>query len=298
MISIDVNATWGDKPLSELQRFLNMRISQLGETPQDACISAAIDVLKSLRALALKAKTAPKAGVQYLVVDTGYVGGWKSKGDSGKMSRFFKGTNKGLNLDATKYMERCVRTSRYRGTVLPNIHPIWLTGAGAFDKGRTVRIYRVTPRHANVMKWEKNKHKGCWYVAAYSQNVVEKYAKNQLMRRYMLNTSGLAKFALTKAMTQLSTRNASDANQLSQKSKRVAADNIRVNSFGGDEWTVEVYDSLAYAARAFSRSDALPFAMAKAANSISGYMRSRAVDVFDPAIATPFPEIARGGSRR
>lgn len=292
MLAVDMSVDWGGRPLSELQRLLAKRAKQLRETPRDACIATAITVLKSLRPLVRKAKTAPKAGAQFTIEDTGWVGGWRSKGDRGKMSRFFKGAAKGLKLDSTKYMERCVRTSSHRGQVIPYIHPIWLVGPGAFEKGKTVHVYRVRPAHRDVMKWAKNKHHGCWFIAAYTQAVAEKAAK-RLMDKYLKKYSGLARFTLTQAMRGLSTKGVPN-DRVSANARKIGLANIRVKSFGGDSaWTVDVADSLAYAAKAFKRADAVEYAMAKAANSIAGMLRKRAKDLLDPSLATPFPEIAQ-----
>ena len=275
MLAVDMSVDWGGRPLSELQRLLAKRAKQLRETPRDACIATAITVLKSLRPLVRKAKTAPKAGAQFTIEDTGWVGGWRSKGDAGKMSRFFKGAAKGLKLDSTRYMERCVRTSSHLGQVIPYIHPIWLVGPGAFEKGKTVHVYRVRPAHA-----------------AYTQAVAEKAAK-RLMDKYLKKYSGLARFTLTQAMRGLSTKGVPN-DRVSANARKIGLANIRVKSFGGDSaWTVEVADSLAYAAKAFKRADAVEYAMAKAANSIAGMLRKRAKDLLDPSLATPFPEIAQ-----
>ena len=292
MLAVDLSVDWGGRPLSELQRLLEKRAKQLKETPRDACIATAITVLKSLRPLVRKAKTAPKANVQYTIEDTGWVGGWRSKGDAGKMSRFFKGTAKGMKLSASKYMERCVRTARYNGQVIPYVHPIWLTGSGAFDKGRTVHVYRVKPFHRDVMKWGQNKHHGCWFIAAYDQKTAEKHA-NRLMAKYLKKYSGMARYAMTRAMMDLHA-SGTGSDRVSEAAKKVADGNVRVRSSGGDnEWTVQVDDALAYAAKAFTRSDAVDYAMAKAANSIAGMLRKRAGDILDPSLATPFPEIAK-----
>lgn len=292
MLKVDMRVDWGGRPLSELQKLMEKRSRQLRETPRDACIATAITVLKSLRPLVRKAKTAPRTGVHFTIVDTGWVGGWKSKGDAGKIKRYFKGTNKGLKLDSAKYMERCVRTAHYRGAEVPGIHPLWLVGSGAFEKGKIVHVYRVTPRHTDVMKWAKNRHKGCWYIAAYTQSVAEKAAK-RMMADYLKKYSGLARFTLTQAMKGLSTKGVPRDN-VSAVAQKVGLANINVKSFGGDsEWTVQIDDNLAYAAKAFKRSDAVDYAMAKAANSIAGMLRKRAGGILDPSLATPFPEIAR-----
>lgn len=62
MLKVDMNVSWGGKPLRELQRLLQKRIAQLGETPRDACIATAVTVLKSLRPL-VKAYKGKKVSV-------------------------------------------------------------------------------------------------------------------------------------------------------------------------------------------------------------------------------------------
>ena len=295
MLKVDMSVDWGGRPLAELQRLMEKRTRQLKETPRDATIATAITVLRSLRPLVRKAKTAPKAGTHFTIKDTGWVGGWRSKGDAGKMARFFKGAAKGLNLDSTKYMERCVRTSGRRGQIIPFIHPLWLVGPGAFEKGRVVHIYRVEPRHRDLMKWEKNRHHGCWFIAAYTQGVAEKAAK-RMMAKYLKKYSGLARFTLTQAMRHISTKGVPN-DRVSADARKIAEGNLRVRSFGGaSEWTVLIEDDLAYAAQAFKRPDAVDYAMAKAANSMAGMLRRRSRGLLDPSIETPFPEIAQ--SRR
>ena len=51
MLRVDLNADWGGKPLSELQRLMSLRTKQLGETARDATVASAITVLRSLKPL-------------------------------------------------------------------------------------------------------------------------------------------------------------------------------------------------------------------------------------------------------
>ena len=56
-----VTITYGDsKPLSELERLIDLRVRRLGEAASDSAIATAIDVMRSLRALTRRAKESRK----------------------------------------------------------------------------------------------------------------------------------------------------------------------------------------------------------------------------------------------
>ena len=132
----------------------------------------------------------------------------------------------------------------------------------------------------------------CTFVALSEKALVKELQRIGVKRakRYM----GAAQYAMKLAQQAVSTRHVADPARMGEFARKLAEGNLRIRSFGGDsEWTVLIEDSLAYAANAFKRSDAVEFAMAKAANSIAGMLRKRAGDLLDPSLATPFPEIAQ-----
>ena len=68
-----------------------------------------------------------------------------------------------------------------------------------------MKVYKITPKFADGMKWEKTKHKGCWYVFAKSMKVAQDFAERHLTRR-IERYRGLAKTTLGFAMAAVSNR--------------------------------------------------------------------------------------------
>ena len=158
---------------------------------------------------------------------------------------------------------------------------------------RSAHVFVVSLSPETHRRWSKQPQ--TYRVVALERKSVENYLQKRyvaIARKWM----GAARFALVKAQEMVSTRSVSDSvrAKLGKNARRTAEGNLRIRSFGGDtEWTVEIQDNLSYAAEAFKRSDAVEFAMAKAANSIAGMLRKRVGDLLDPSLATPFPEISR-----
>ena len=85
----------------------------------------------------------------------------------------------------------------------------------------------------------------------------------------------------------------------SERSIRLAVTLARVNFMQSQGRSVlDVKSELSYARHALHDPSAVDYAIAKAANSVAGYLRARAKGIVDPEIETPFPEIARNGSFR
>lgn len=157
-----IKVTYGDgKPLEALRALLQKRREILGESSEDAVVATAITVIKSLRA---DTKVAPKSArpASFEIKDTGWWGGWE-------------------NLHG-KY-HRVVRASPARGA--KKIHGVWpVNNAGQhYERGETVKVYRIEPVNDKAMRWDKAKNKKCWYVFAKSEAVARKFAKLHMTRR-------------------------------------------------------------------------------------------------------------------
>lgn len=272
MLTVDMSVDWGGRPLSELQRLMERRARQLKETPRDACIATAITVLRSLRPL-----TKVYKGKKVLVTR-----------NAARGIGFVREAN--MLTSYTKGGKRCIRIGNLRGNrvELPNTVQLVAPGERAW---RTARVYRVTLDAEKHAKWPKQPQS--YFVVAESDAAVKSYLQKRytrIARKWM----GTAQYAMKLAQQQVSSRHVADPARMGALARKVAGANLRVRSFGGDsEWTVQIEDRLAYAAEAFKRSDAVEYAMAKAANSIAGMLRRRSKDILDPSLATPFPEIAQ-----
>ena len=186
---------------------------------------------------------------------------------------------------------RCIRVGNRRGPRFDFPNTVQLV---APDKGAWLRahVFRVSLSPEVMKRWKKQPQ--TYRVVAETREAVESYLKKRYTRiahKYM----GMAKFVLTEAMKRVSSRPVSKGGPIGEAAERVGLRNIQITSFGGaSRWTVAIHDNLSYAAEAFrSGGNAVQIAMAKAANSIAGYLRKRAGDILDPSLATPFPEISK-----
>lgn len=190
----------------------------------------------------------------------------------------------------TKGGKRCLRWGGRKGSRAPLEHVVQLVApeSRAWESAKVWWVSLSPEYHAKWPNQPKN-----YFVVAETKQGVESYLQKRyvrIARKWM----GTAQYAMKLAQQQISTRPVADPARLGSAARKTAEGNLRVSSFGGDsEWTVQIEDKLAYAAAAFKRSDAVDFAMAKAANSIAGMLRKRAGDILDPSLDTPFPEIAK-----
>ena len=270
-MSEQVTVTYEGKPLSVLNELVEKRKKILGETTKQAVTATAIAVVKSLRA---GTKTAPKKPPEtsYTIEDTGYVGGWERVG--GKYHRVPR-----VSLSP-------------RAPKVAGIFPVNLAGQ-KYEKGEVVKVYRITPASPN-MKWEKTKHKKCWYVFARSEGVAKKFAIAHVARRIM-SYLGLAKTTLGFAMAAISGNGTYAGEAKSKKSLLAAsraADVRRVE--GADNYALVVKDLLDYSVSALKDGNSgISAAMKKAANSIAGRLRKVASQkLSSEQVSIPFPEVS------
>ena len=271
MISPSMTATFDGKPLSVLSELIAKRGEILGETVSHAVKATAITVLKSLRA---DTRIAPRKASQksFHISDTGFVGSWERKG--GKI-------------------RRVVRTSNARNAAKVSIHPVNLAGQ-RYEKGESVKVFKIMPTHGERMLWNKTRNRGCWYVFAKSEKVAKDLA-SRLMTRRINSYRGLAKATLGFAMAAVSNNGSIGLNATSAKSIRAAKMAAKVVESGGvsdGSYRISITDALDYSALALkSGAGAVERAMMKAANSIAGRLSKVASTKLGETISTPFPEV-------
>lgn len=271
-------ATWGkDKPLEELNRLIDRRVAQLHEAPKDTLYAIANTVLRSLSPLARVAKANKKTlANSYDMMDTGLVMGRQRQPGGG-----------------WKYRPHHPGQADYNAA----IRPVCIWGGGI--PAHRVTVYRAEPRFGKDRRtWAKNLHKGCWYVAAYNEAAARHFVETVLMKRAIEKYAGLARVAIMALRKALAINQGGEITA-SARSIRLAVTLARVNFMESQGRSVlDVKSELSYARDALHDPSAVDYAIAKAANSVAGYLRARAKGVVDPEIETPFPEISRNGSFR
>lgn len=276
-------ATWDNgRPLEELNRLMDIRIQQLGEAADGAIFACGHTVLRSIKPLTRVAKVTKQALKEsYDIVDTGLVMG-QMRNKDGKV----------------RWKPHQPMTPVYR----TDIKPIFLWGGG-IPKQR-IHVYRVTPRHAGRRTWRKNLHKGCWYLAAYDEGTARHYTESYLMMRAIKKYAGLARASVASMRRALAAagNEAVPADAVAKGDEHIIGTAERLARVqyrkSGEVRELEVASDLSYGRMALGDMNALEYAIAKAANSVAGYIRSRMVDCLNRNYATPFPEITKGGSMR
>lgn len=276
-------ATWyNGRPLEELNKLIKKRAVWL-DGSDAALFSAAHTVLRSLKPLVKIAKVTAKAlRNAYTITDTGLVMGRQRHPNGG-----------------WKYRPHHPGQADYN----PEIRPICLWGGGIPE--HRVHVYRVAPRFKARMKFEKNLNKGgCWYIAAYNEATARRYAEETLMRRAVERYVGLARAsvaAMRRALAQTSADNPPTDDANFKHEVLATAEGLAHVQYqkAGKHSSVDVGSDLSYGRLSLQNPAGLEYAIAKAANSIAGYMRHAAERNFlIPTVETPFPEIARNGSYR
>ena len=264
MTATPITATWGNgKPLAELERLVMLRQKELGETARDSAVAAMITVLRSLRADTRVVRPARAVKTAIAVEDaTGdLVSAWTGR----------RGSRKGV---------RCVRRGGPHG---PRVSGRVVNLAGAYTPGESIRVYRVTDRG--------RKTAASYLVLARTKSAATEFAYRRRlasMRKY----KGLARFTLGAAMGAIGGRG--DAGAASGEARTVGMRCLATRVITGLQTSVTVSDALNYAALALkSGPGGVARAMAKAANSITGYLKRRlekAGKITD-SLRTPFPEL-------
>lgn len=258
-----VTITYGDsKPLSELERLIDLRIRRLGETARDSTVATAIDVLRSLRALTRRAKESrrPKATIEER---SQYIPSIQSLG--------------GRRIP-------CLRT-RGGERVEPGLPLVWdKEFTGGFPLS-ALHVYLVTPELPRFRP----------YLCVAPSAGVARRKETARARKRIKARGGLARNMFSLAMGSISTRgNAMEGGTgvqaLAQKYLEIR------KGKSGDAYSLEIHDRLDYAVPALKGGKgAIDTAMMRAANKIAGMVKRKLALRGDLAqdLDTPFPDVKR-----
>ncbi len=257
--------TYGSgQPLAVLNRLLAVRARVLRESTRDAAVAIGIQICKSLRAATKVAKASVKTA-DYTITDTGYYQGWYSNG--GRATRCARAENNN------------------RSTRIPEITNIRALDSKIISQTRLPKIYKIVPTFHRLKS-------GCYYVSAYSKSAANKFAKAKIKSQKM-RYRGLAKTAVGVMMAKLSSRgNFAAATGAKFAIANRLAGAVSMSQSG--QFGLQLYDKFNYAKSALKIS--LRMAMAKAANSVAGYLRRKVADPLK--IKTPFPDLSASGKLR
>lgn len=256
MISVDVSlSAYGNKPMDELRRLIDLRVRRLGEAAKDAVAATFIEALKSIRARTRVASMArkPKQDVEEL---TQY-----------RVSRLATG-------------QLCIKPRGGHGEVRPEKR-IYFRTNGQRDKD--LKVFRVVPVH---------ERRGPYVIATDSRASAVRFDRT-LAKRAIAQRAGLARTALGVAMAKISTRNeASPLRKVIEQSNIVT---VTSSGQGADAlFAVTDNLGYAVPALKGGRAD-VSLSLAKAANKISHVLVKHLNAHGDMALdlKTPFPEVAR-----
>ena len=170
LISAEITVSaFGNRPLDELQRLIDLRVRRLGESATDAAVATMIDAVKSIRAATREAKPGAKAAATVEELD-------------------------GIRLGRHRTGRPCLRSGA--AEFVPKCRVKFLAVPGVRDS--EMKVFRVTPEHEIV---------GSYIVVARSAGDARRFERLCAQHRKERH-GGLAKTALGIAMAKMSTRNA------------------------------------------------------------------------------------------
>ncbi len=259
-----VSITYKGKPLAELERLIDARITELGESAKDAVVATAINTLGSLRTLTRKAK----AGAKHKHVQVEPVA-----------SLVPSITRKGGKR------QPCLRNPAGQRIDKPPLRVVWAKRWTQGVRVSALHVFKVTP------EWPRFP---AYYCVAPSAELALKEERARADRR-IKRRGGLARNLFAVAMGAISTRNpalegGTQAQSLPKKFLRTSQGSV------GGAYAVKIRDMLDYAALALSGGrQAIDLAMMKAANKTAGLIQQRLKQSGDLSqrFPTPFPEIKR-----
>lgn len=261
-VVMEASATYGEsRPLEVLAELVEKRCKVLGELSADAVVATAINVLVSLRSATLKASPRRRTKVA-VEVAADLVPSHFSHGG---------GTYRCIRNRAGARVDDNIRRARF------------VAGAGTRD--RDLRVFRVTPEHANVQPY---------YVVARSAKDAARF-EQAAARRRKEDYGGLAKTAMGIAMAKISTRN-EPTREFRRRIEKSRIIEVHTSGGSGRGFELEIHDKLGYSIDALRGGRAeIDLAYKKAANKIAGRITQhlKKYGNLDDAIPTPFPEVKR-----
>lgn len=251
-----------------LQRVIEARRRELGETTRDAAVATAITVLKSIRA---NTKIVDPNRMDVTVKQSpNYVVGWKKVG--GRRMRCVRiGSDKGAEVSGRSFVDR----------------------TGGYVKGETVSVFAVNDICDGCR--EKSRR---YLVLANDMKTAKKCAVER-HRKWVRKYAGMARFAMTLAMVKTSTRNSPDrsVSLATGEAKNTVLRNVNATVYhtGFNSGTVDinVRDTLRYAAYALKDGEGyVQQAVQNACNGVIGMINKtmkRKGSIHEP-LKIPFPK--------
>lgn len=256
MIAAEVTVSaYGNRPLEELQRLIDLRTKRLGECAKDAAVASMIDAVHSLRGLTVVAKP-----------------GKPTKPKIEELSD--------LRVGRRPNRSPCLKPRGGHGEVNPKCRVKFFTGN---RPDRELRVFRVTSEHENVKPYIVATDS-----AASALRFERSYAKRRIQSR-----GGLARTALSIAMAKLSTRNENTPTYPFIQMSKIVSVGIEGEGTAAVLNMRDNLGYAALALR--GGKSAVNLALAKAANKISGLLIKHLNAHGDMALdlKTPFPEVRK-----
>ncbi|MBR4523689.1 MAG: hypothetical protein IKO64_05595 [Kiritimatiellae bacterium] len=250
--------TYDGGSVEVLNRLIERRIREAGESAKDAVAAVMIDALVALRKLTRKAKAGgkTKAGIVHL---TQYAvsGTWDGE------RRYAVRDRSGVRVD------------------LPGRVKYLAKGQHA----KHLKVFEITPEH------QKSKR---YFIACPSEKVAAAFEQRRA-RHDKVSAGGLARNALSLAMRSVSTRNVTEA--AGEYAQKRTPEFVQVRKGGtGDTFSIEAKDVLEHAVAALQGGrSAIDLALKRAANRVTAILSRKLMAKGDlrEKLESPFPEVKR-----
>lgn len=254
------------REIEAMQRVIELRRKELGETTAQACKALAINILKSVRADTAVANE-NKADIYVTNVDSLFYPSFVKDG---------------------KFHKRILRAGP-NGAIVEPKRVCWNTGN--YVKGEVYHTYTVVDKIGEGETMQ-------YLVVSKDENSAKKFAED-FHKRKVKKGKYLAKYALGLAMHQVHERENPSVGQIEQEAKmtglKCVNSFVTENGFNSGDVNIHVEDRLDYATLALKSGEGyVQTAIQKALNSMTGYLRKRleAKGIKDP-IKIPFEELTK-----